>query len=205
MARNILILGASYGSLLGDEAFDGGSQRDPGLPEEDGRTHQPRRHRSSHQAARRGGAPRDLLARSARQTGRDHAAGCRSLALRSGWPCDAGAAIHQPHHPRSHDQDRRGKAAVPVDHEHAAACPISSGSRRWRTWIWRRPTPTHRYGSGSSRDWCRCARPIRRPSVRRKRRRMCFMSACRRTSRPRHSQMRSTTSCCANWKPISTR
>src|SRR6185503_20048614 len=46
--------------IAGDEAFDGRSQRDPGLPEEDGRPHQPRRHRGSHQAAPRGGAPRDL-------------------------------------------------------------------------------------------------------------------------------------------------
>ena len=47
--------------------------------------------------------------------------------------------------------------------------------------------------------------PIRRPSVHRKRRRMFFMSACRQTSRPRHLQTRSTTSCCASWKPTSMR
>src|SRR5215217_3108604 len=29
---------------------------------------------------------------------------------------------------------------------------------------WSRPTPTPRCGNGSSRTWCRCALPIRRPS-----------------------------------------
>ena len=37
--------------IAGDEAADGGSQRDPGLPEKDCRSHQSRRNRSSHQAA----------------------------------------------------------------------------------------------------------------------------------------------------------
>ena len=60
-------------------------------------------------------------------------------------------------------------------------------------------------GTVRSRDWCRSARPIRRPSVRRKRRRMSFMSACRPTSRRRHLQMRNTTCCFGSWKRTSTR
>ena len=47
-----------------------------------------------------------------------------------------------------------------------------------------------RYGNASSRDWCRSARLIRKPSAHRKRRRMCFMSACPQTSRQRLLRMR---------------
>ncbi len=112
------------GSLLwlvaGDQAVDGGSQRDAGLPQEYGGTDQPRRHASPHQAARRADAPGDLLPQPARQTRRGDARRGRRVALRSGWPCDAGTAIHQPYDPGADDQDRRGEAAVSVDHEHAA-------------------------------------------------------------------------------------
>src|SRR5216684_8515615 len=64
-----------------DKAADGGSQRDPGLSEQDCRTHQSRWYGSSHQAARRGGAPRDLFAQPAWKTGRDNARGCRPFPL----------------------------------------------------------------------------------------------------------------------------
>src|SRR5271166_2035115 len=45
-----------------DQAADGGSERELGLPQQDDRTHQSRRHRGSHQAARRGGPSGDLFA-----------------------------------------------------------------------------------------------------------------------------------------------
>ena len=61
------------------------------------------------------------------------------------------------------------------------------------------------YGSGSSRDWCRSARPIRRPSGHRKKRRMSFTSACRQTSRLRYLRTRHITGCFASWRPTSTR
>src|SRR6476659_5047897 len=60
-------------------------------------------------------------------------------------------------------------------------------------------------GTGSSRAWCRSAPRIRRPSVHRKSRRMFFTSACRPTSRPRHLQMRNIICCCGSWKPTSMR
>ena len=47
--------------------------------------------------------------------------------------------------------------------------------------------------------------PIRRPSVHRKSRRMFFTSACRQTSRLRHLQMRSIIYCFGSWKPTSMR
>ena len=49
-----------------------------------------------------------------------------------------------------------------------------------------------------------CSR-IRRPSVPRRKRRMSFMSACRQTSRPRHLRTRSTICCSESWKPTSMR
>ena len=112
----------------GDQAFDGGSQRDPGLPEEDGRADQSRRHRGAHQAARRSGAPRDLFARPAGQAGRDRAADCRHQALRSGGAGDAGAAIHQPYGARADGEDRRRRPAVSFHHEHAAAAVSEADS-----------------------------------------------------------------------------
>ena len=47
-------------------------------------------------------------------------------------------------------------------------------------------------------------RPIRRPSVHRKRRRTSFMSAWRPTSRRRHLPTRRTTGCFASWRRTST-
>lgn len=50
-----------------------------------------------------------------------------------------------------------------------------------------------------------CARPTRRHSVRRKRLRTCCTSVCPRISRHPCSPTRSTTRCCASSKPTSTR
>ena len=60
-------------------------------------------------------------------------------------------------------------------------------------------------GAVQAADWSRSARPIHRPSVRRKRRRTSFMSVCRQTSRLPLSPMSNTTRCFESWKRTSTR
>src|SRR3954454_10781032 len=120
MARNILILGASYGSLLATKLLMAGHnvtlvcrKKTAELINRDGTER-------SHQAARGADAPGDLFARSAWHPGRDNARGRRPYPLRSGWSRHAGTPIHQPYNPGSDDQNRRGEVALPFDHEHAA-------------------------------------------------------------------------------------
>src|ERR1700739_3715514 len=134
MARNILILGASYGSLLATKLLMAGHnvtlvcrKKTAELINRDGTEVRIKlRDEAVHRAIVSRGLPGKLdattpgegdvsrydlagprgccAARPARKTGRHSACRSRRLPLRPGGARDAGAAIRQPHHPRAHDQ-----------------------------------------------------------------------------------------------------
>ena len=97
MARNILILGASYGSLLATKLLMAGHNvtlvcrsKTAELINRDGTEV---RIKLRDEAVHRAIFSRDLPGKLDATTPER----CRRLPLRSGRPCDAGAAIHQPH------------------------------------------------------------------------------------------------------------
>ena len=205
MARNILILGASYGSLLATKLLMAGHnvtlvcrKKTAELINRDGTEVRIKlRDEAVHRAIFSRDLPGKLDATDARR--------CRPLPLRSGRPRDAGAAIHQPHDPRADGQDRRGEAAVPVDHEHAAAAlseadPGAGGHGPRRGLYQRAGVGALRAGTGDAL----LARSAGLPSAGRGGER----AACRPADQLQGRGIRgraSTTSCCASWKPTSTR
>ena len=121
MAYKILILGASYGSLLASKMLFGGHSIHlvclPGGSRSD-------------QHGRISRAPADPRTRSASRAGFPQIAGQshggrrggrEPVRLRPYRPCDAGAAIPLPGRPRAARCGREIARTVHVDHEHAAA------------------------------------------------------------------------------------
>jgi hypothetical protein len=119
MARNILILGASYGSLLATKLLMAGHHvtlvcrnKTAELINRDGTEV---RIKLRDEAMHRAIFSRDLPGTLTRP--RPPTSTFRVM-IWSVLP--AGTAIHQPYNPRSDGQNRRGEAALSFDHEHAA-------------------------------------------------------------------------------------
>ncbi len=120
MARNILILGASYGSLLGTKLLMAGHNvtlvcrnKTAELINRDGTEV---RIKLRDEAMHRAIFSRDLPGKLDAVT----PGNVDVSRYDHGRPCHAGTAIRQPYGPGSDGQNRRGEAAVSVDHEHAA-------------------------------------------------------------------------------------
>ena len=124
----VLILGASYGSLLAIKLLLAGhTVKLICLPAEAELIN--RRHPGAHagEGARRPG--RDRLAQAAGQTVRRRPGRRRSVRLRSRRARDAGAAVPLGRRARAARRGGQGEGAVHVDHEHAAAALTSRASR----------------------------------------------------------------------------
>src|ERR1700733_7984367 len=192
MARNILILGASYGSLLGTKLLMAGHNvtlvcrnKTAELINRDGTEV---RNKLRDEPAHRKIFSRDL-----------------PVKLDSGLPRDVDGsryglvcfAIQEPQYTNHTVRVLMVKIA-------AAKLPcLSIMNMPPLPYLQRIPALAgmdleEAYTNAQNRDWCRCARPIHRRSGRRKRPRMCCMSACRQISKPPSSLTSSTIRCCVS-------
>ena len=126
---NILIMGASYGSLLASKILFGGHNDSSGVPAGRGRPDQCRRFSRAPAGARAQGRGRTRLAQAARQ---GHGRRQPPASIPRTTTCrarDAGAAISLARRARTARRRRPLARAVHVDHEHAAAAVRQAHSR----------------------------------------------------------------------------
>ena len=183
----ILLMGASYGSLLASKLLFGGHSihlvclpAEADLINAEGfKVKLPVRGRSEPvllefaQAAGQGdGRPRDRR---------------QPEGLRPGRPLHAGAAISLARRARTARRGRQVARALHVDHEHAAAALHQAHPRTRLQSARSRPTPIRAFGILSIPRRSRSTAPTRRRSVRPTARRMSFWSRCRPTSNARAS------------------
>ena len=148
---NILVLGASYGSLLGIKlGLAGHHTHLVCLPAEADLIN------SEGAIVRMPVKGRDGLVEveledAAGQAHRRRTAGRRSGEVRPGGAGDAGAAVPLARRARAARRRRQGQGAVHVDHEHAAAALSGAHPRRRRRSAAAAPTPTRRSGTASIR------------------------------------------------------